>query len=246
MNISQYCSVSDASDPSPLQSPNVYNVSSVRPRDKKTRQEGTRPDQSQCSVSVRNIQMEWVRSWRSGGSNLTPTFNSPLQSCGHGLDLLAQGSQVQSQRVSEKLTRTVALQRVQSAQETMICSYWYLLLSTVTLFSFDRHLCGFACYLPVSIDCRQKGKAGQSHLYCQWPELAFSVNQQKEWVRSWRSGGSNFTPTFNSPLQSCGHGLDLLAQGSQVQSQRVSEKLTRTVALQRVQSAQETMICSYW
>ena len=124
MNISQYCSVSDASDPSPLQSPNVYNVSSVRPRDKKTRQEGTRPDQSQCSVSVRNIQMEWVRSWRSGGSNLTPTFNSPLQSCGHGLDLLAQKSNVQSQRISQKLTRTVALQRAQSAQEIMICSSW--------------------------------------------------------------------------------------------------------------------------
>ena len=35
---------------------------------------------------------------------------------------LAQGSEVQSQRVSEKLTRTVALQRVQSVQETMICS----------------------------------------------------------------------------------------------------------------------------
>ena len=173
--------------------------------------------------------------------NFTPTFNSSLQSCGHGLDLLAQGSQVQSQRVSEKLTRTVALQRVQSAQETMICSYWYLLLSTVTLFSFDRHLCGFACYLPVSIDCRQKGKAGQSHLYCQWPELAFSVNQQKEWVRSWRSGESNFTPTFNSPLQSCGHGLDLLAQKSEVQSHRVSKKLTRPA-----QSAQEIMICSCW
>ena len=41
-----------------------------------------------------------------------------------------------------------------------------LILSTVTLFSFDRHLCGFACDLPVSIDCRQKGKAGQSHLCC--------------------------------------------------------------------------------
>ena len=36
--------------------------------------------------------------------------------------MLAQGSELQSQRVSKKLTRTVALQRVQSAQETMICS----------------------------------------------------------------------------------------------------------------------------
>ena len=34
----------------------------------------------------------------------------------------AQRSDDQSQRVSENLTRTVALQRVQSAQETMICS----------------------------------------------------------------------------------------------------------------------------
>ena len=35
------------------------------------------------------------------------------------------GSEVQSQRVSKKLTSTVALQRAQSAQETMICSCWY-------------------------------------------------------------------------------------------------------------------------
>ena len=28
---------------------------------------------------------------------------------------------------SEKLTRTVALQQAQSAQETMICLYWYTL-----------------------------------------------------------------------------------------------------------------------
>ena len=41
--------------------------------------------------------------------------------------LLVQGSEVQSQRMSEKLTRTVALQRAQSAQETMICSVWYMI-----------------------------------------------------------------------------------------------------------------------
>ena len=40
------------------------------------------------------------------------------------LDLLAQGPEVQSQWVSKKLTCTVALQRAQSAQETMICSFW--------------------------------------------------------------------------------------------------------------------------
>ena len=40
-----------------------------------------------------------------------------------------------SQRVSEKLTRTVALQRVQSAQETMICSYWYYIYNVLYIYN---------------------------------------------------------------------------------------------------------------
>ena len=49
------------------------------------------------------------------------------------LDLLAQGPEVQSQWVSEKLTCTVALQRAQSAQETMICSLKWSLVFVVVL-----------------------------------------------------------------------------------------------------------------
>ena len=69
---------------------------------------------------------------------------------------------VQSQRVSEKLTRTVALQRVQSAQETMICSYWYYLFLRLHCSPLTGTSVGLlvTCQCPLTAD--KKGKLGRA------------------------------------------------------------------------------------
>ena len=69
------------------------------------------------------------------------------------------GSEVQSQRVSETLTSTVALQHAQSAQETMICSCWYC------VYTINPHCIALKYTYFITAHCCQSKKLERSSNY---------------------------------------------------------------------------------